>query len=314
MGGTMKPLAVLVFLAAVGSGWAQQLGAPVVSVNGEAITYGEFYKRMSVLPGVGRMAGGQFVLATPGFLTLQQMINEELMIQLAKEKGVAPTDAEIQAEIDLHLKENPDFVKTFLQSGLSEADLRHDIRVQLSEFKVTTMGVTVTDFQVQRYYEDQKRQFTLPKRYRIRVIAASSAEKKQAVDAALGSGKGFAEVAAEHSEDLSRYDGGLIGNVAESALGTNMKTLVTTMQKGQTTPWLAGQSGTELKVFLEDILAEEVLPFDDVLKRDIWKKLMTDRGLVRNNMAQMMREMRAKVNLGLTGTPFDEQLKQAFGD
>ena len=292
---------------------AQSLTDPIVSVNGEAIVTSDYYRRMSVLPGVGRIAGGRFVQATPGFLTLQQLINERLMIQLARKNNVEPTEADITAEIEFRVKEDPEFVRAFLRSGLTEADLRHDLRVQLSEFNVSTMGVTITDFQVEKYYQDQQRQFTLPKRYRLRVIAAVGAEKKQAIDAELAKGTAFSDVATRMSEDLTRVDGGLLGNLAESALGDNMKTIVATMAEGAVSPWLEGESGTEIKIFLEDIMEAEVLPFDDVLKQKIWRRLMLDRGLVRNNMAQLMKDMRDEVQLTFTGTTFDEQLKQAFG-
>ncbi len=289
------------------------LAKPVVTVNGEAISTQNYYKRMELLPGVGRMNGNRFFAATPGYLTLQQLINETLMLQLAKKNGVEPTAAEIEAELQLRIKEEPDYVKDFIRAGLSEAELRHDIKVQLSEFKVATKGVTITDFQVQKYYDDQKRQFTLPKRYRVRLIAGTSAANMTAVDAELAKGTALDKVATDMSEDLSRFDGGLLGNISENALGDSLKTIVTSMKEGAVTPWLKGESGTELKVYLEDILPEEVLKFDDVLKKKIWKKLMTDRGLATNNVAQMMETMRKEAKLTYSGTPFDDQLKQSFG-
>lgn len=310
----MKVLVTLGAVFAAAMALAQtDLSRPVVSVNGQAVTGETFYKRMQLLPGVGRMSGNQFFPATPGYLTLQQLINEQLMLQLAKKNGVEPSAAEIEEELQLRLKEEPDYVKDFLAAGLSEADLRYDIKVQLAEFKVATQGVTITDFQVQKYYDDQKRQFTLPKRYRVRVIAASSAEKKTAVDAELAKGTAFSDVATQMSEDLSRYDGGLLGNISENALGDSLRSVVTSLRKGAVTPWLKGESGTDLKVYLEDVLEEEVLPFDEVLKKKIWKRLMSDRGLVRNNVPQMMETMRKEAKLEFYGSPFESQLRRVFG-
>lgn len=286
---------------------------PMVSVNGETITQGYMYKRMAVLPNVGRVAQGRFVPATPGFLALQQIINERLMIQLAKSKGVEPTDKQITDEINRNVKENPDYIKSFLRSGLTEEDLRYDLKVQLAEFNVTTMGITITDFQVKKFYDDQKRMFTLPIRYKLRVIAVYDLAKKDQIDKELKNGTSFADAATKYSDDLSKIDGGLMGTLGEDALGENIKALVKSMKEGSVSPWLGGESGSEIKLYVEKVLPSEVMPFNDELKLQIWKKLMVDRGQVKNDVSKMMTEMRKNAKYQYYGTPFDPDLKSAFG-
>lgn len=295
--------------------WCQiDASKTIVTVNGDAISTGTYFKRMEVLPGVGSVnSTGQFVSAMPGFLTLQRMINEHLMIQLSRKNGVEPTSAEIDAEIESKTKQNPNFVKGFLQSGLTMDDLKYDVKVQLAEFKVTTMGVTITDFQVKKFYDDNPRQFTLPKRYTIRVIATSDADKKKAIDAELQKKTPFADVATKYSEDISRLEGGLVGTLSEDVLGDNMKTIVTNLKEGEVTPWLKGQNNTEIKVYVEKILPSEVVKYDDNLKKDIWRRLMTDRGRVKNDVNKMMADMRKNAKIEYTGTPFDQSLKDYFG-
>lgn len=315
-GRVMKRAVPFLMLAALAaSAFAQP--APdktMVVVNGDKITGANYVKRMEVLPGVGMLINGRFLEGTPGYLTLQQMINETLMIQLAKDKGVAPTEAQITQEIQDRLKDNPEFAKIFEQMGLTQADLRYDILVQMSEFNLMTMGINIADAQVTRYYEDQKKDFTLPKRYRLRVIAVSSADAKKAVDADIAAGKAFAEIAKERSEDITtKYDGGLMGDIAEEALNANLKPLVIAMKPGQSTAWLKGSAGPEVKVFLESVQESRVLPLDDKLKRQIRRKLMMERGSVRNNVPQWMEEKRKAAKMEFQGTPFDEQLKRVFG-
>lgn len=308
----MKRWALILGMALATASWSQG-SQPVIKVNGESIVQDTYVKRMAILPGVGRLVGNRFVAGTPGFLTLQQMINEMLMVQLAKSKGVEPTAQEIQQELDRNVKDDPEFVKSWLRSGLTESDLRYELKVQLSEFKVTTMGVTITDFQVKKYYDDQKREFTIPKKYRLRIIAANSAEMKKSIDAELAAGKKFEEVASKYSQDISKVDGGLLGDLDESQMTDTVKQLVTPMKAGSSSPWLAGESGTEVKFFVEKITESSVMPFDDLVKYKVWKKLMIDRGNVKNNVAQMMENMRKNAKFEFTGTPFDEQIKQVFG-
>ena len=92
----MKHIALLA-LATLGiatSAFSQD-DKPMVVINGESILRGNYVKRMEVLPGVGKNFGGKFVEASPGFLTLQTLINEMLTLQLAAEKGVTPSEAQI---------------------------------------------------------------------------------------------------------------------------------------------------------------------------------------------------------------------------
>lgn len=304
-------LAVATALIAVGA----QAQDPIVTVNGQPITRTQYVKRMEVLPGVGKSIGGKFFEASPGFLTLQQLINETLMLQLAKDKGVEPSEQQITDEIKYRTDENPNFVTAFTMLGFSQADLRYDIKVQLSEFNLTTMGINIADAQVTKFYEDEKRaQFTLPKRYKLRVITIDTPALKKQVDDQLAAGKPFADVAKEHSKDIiTKYDGGLMGTIAEDSLGTTIKSLVQGMKDGQTSVWLPGQTaGVEIKIFLEKMLPSEVLPLDAKLRQRIRRKLMVDRGNVRNDVEKMMANQRKNAKFEFTGTPFDNQLKQLF--
>jgi parvulin-like peptidyl-prolyl isomerase len=304
---------VLPLLAIISTAAFAQEDKPIISINGESIMRSTYVKRMEVLPGVGKQVAGRFIEETPGFLTLQSLINETLVIQLAAQRGVTPSEAQITEEIDSRTKENPNYVKAFTMLGFTMGELRYDVKVQLSEFNVITQGITIADAQVNRYYQDRKADFTLPKRFRLRVIAVNSDELKKKVDAALASGKKFEEVAAEHSIDIStKYDGGLMGEIPEDSLGGEVKTLVVGLKKGQTTSWLKSPN-SEVKIFVDEILPAKETPLDDTLRRKIRNKLMIDRGNVRNDFQKLMEEMRSKAKVQYTGTPFDERLKDLLG-
>lgn len=284
----------------------------VVVVNGEEIKAGKYYKRMEVLPGVGRMSEGRFMQAAPGFLTLQQMINETLMLQLAKKKGVAPTDAQVNAEVKERLADNPKLLEAFAAAGMAEEDLRYDVRVQLAQFNVQTMGINIADLEVEKFYKENPTIFTTPKRYKLRVIAVASDEKKASVDAALKAGKAFADVAKEFSEDLSKATGGDVGEVAVTQLAEAVKTAIEGAGKGKATDWIKADNSS-IRFFVEDVLPEKVQPYDEKLKRDLRKRLMMDRGGVRNNVAEMMKQMAAEAKIDCPGTLFGEQIKRSFG-
>lgn len=287
---------------------------PMIVVNGETIMRSNYLKRMEVLPGVGKQVGGRFIEGTPGFLTLSAMVNELLTLQLAKEKNVTPTEAQITEEFDFRNKENANYTKAFTMLGFTVADIRTNLKISLAEFNLVTMGVNIADAQVNRYYQDRlATDFTLTKRYRLRVIAVNDDATKKKVDAEIASGKKFADVAAENSIDLStKYDGGLMGDIPEDQLGGDVKTMVTGLKKGQTTSWIKAPS-SEVKIFLEEIFPATVIKLDDILKRKIRNKLMVDRGAVKNDVPKMLEDMRKRAKIDFQGTPFDEELKDLLG-
>lgn len=284
----------------------------MVVINGQAIEAKTYFKRMEVLPGTGQLVNGKFVSATPGYLTLNKIIDETLMIQLAKDKGVAPTETEIDNVIKERLAETPDLIKGLAKIGFTEDDLRYDTRVQLSEYKLQTMGINITDQEIEKFYKENPTMYTMPKRYKLSVIAVDTDEKKRAVDEALTSGKSFGEVAKGYSMDISKGDGGQMGEVPEGVLTGDTLRGVKSTKKGGVTDWLFNGQ-VSVKFLVEDILDQKLVPLDAALKATIRRNLMLDRGRVKNKLGEMMANMRAKAKIDLQGTMFDEQLKSSFG-
>jgi hypothetical protein len=280
-------------------------------VNGNRIVGREYIKRLQVMPNVGRMVNGQFVELAPGFLMLQQMIDELLMIQIAKEKNVYPNDADVDAEVKRKLAVAPGIMEGMLALGLTAEDLRHEAIIDLCEFRVLTMGVTISNQEVEQYYQVHKQDsYTIPKRYVLRVVAVATDEAQRQVDGELAAGTPFAQVAARFSIDASKIAGGFLGPVPEANLGAEAKPVIMNTAKGGTTNWI--RSGTtRLRFHVEDILPSEVIAFEDV-REQIRRKLLTERGMLRNNIPRMLREARRNARVDYQGTPFDLMLKQLF--
>ncbi|MBS1721449.1 MAG: peptidyl-prolyl cis-trans isomerase [Armatimonadetes bacterium] len=284
----------------------------MVVVNGQSIDAKTYYKRMEVFPNVGQLVNGKFVQATPGYLALSKLINETLMLQLAKEKGVFPTDTEVDNRIKELTADNKDLLASLQKIGFSVDDLKYDTRLQLAEFKLQTMGINITDQEVEKFYNENKGSYTLPKRFKLRVIAVDNDAKKQAVDSALSGGKSFGDVARDLSIDLSKANDGQMGEIAEDSLATPTKAAIVSTKKGSTTQWLTN-GDVSVKFLVEDVLEKQLVPLDADLKGDIRRNLMLDRGRVKNDLPKMMEDMRKKSKIELQGTIFDAQLKSAFG-
>ena len=175
----------------------------VATVNGVEIKGDEYYHRMEFLPGVGKNMGDGFAEFPPGFLTLEQLITEKLIFQLAKDKGVMPTDADVQDELRYRLHLNPKLQEDWRASGRTDAELNYQIKFDLAQFDILTAGITVTDQEVEKFYKDNPKQFTSPMLVTLRVIVVRTQPDADAVDKDLASGKTFPDVAKARSADVT---------------------------------------------------------------------------------------------------------------
>ncbi len=287
---------ILMCLAAVTSVQAQDYAKPIATINGEAIQGSDFVRRMIFLPGVGRLEGAKYIETYPGYLAMQQIINERLLLQLAVVKKVMPKPIDISAELDKRLAATPDLLKNLQMVGVTRADLEQSVKVEMAEFNLITMGINITDQEVEAHYKGNPSLFTIPKRYKLRGITVGEGAKAD-VDKALAGGMKFDEAAKKFSIDQAASKGGDIGEIAEPSLAPPTKAALSTTRIGQASAWITGSTGSFYKFYVEDIFAAKLLPLDVTLKAQVRRNLMLDRGRVRNNMDMMMLEMRNKAKL-----------------
>lgn len=301
---------LVLFIACIASAPAQvDVNRVVAIVNGEEIRGAEYYHRMEYLPGVGKRNGQSFSEFPPGFLTLDQLITERLLLQMAKEKGALPSDLEVSNELAVRKEDNPDLVKLWVDSGRNEEDLDYQIRYELSQFKLQTFGISKTDQEVEAYYKANPEQFTNPKQMKLRLILVLSAAEQQATDTDLAAGKSFAEVATARSADASKIAGGEFGTVPITSLNPSTREALSQVKIGETTKWLETKVDGQpafIKFLVENILPEEKLELTPKLKR-IWrKKLMLLAGSVKNNLEVDMKAIRKRSKVEIKQKEFAE--------
>lgn len=283
----------------------------VAVVNGVEIKGDEYYRRMEYLPGIGKMVGNSFASFPPGFLTLEQLITEKLIQQLAKEKGVFPTDQEVKDEIAFALQVDPKTLEDWKASGQTEAEFDALTRYNLCQFKLTTRGVNVTDSEIDKFYKDNIVLFTVAKILTLRVIAVQTEEQAKAVDADLKGGKKFADVAKARSLDVSAAMGGDFGKRSWADLSEAARRSLDNVKVGGTTEWIVG-SNTRVKFMLEAVEPEVVKPLDAMLRRKIRRELMITKGNVKNSEAlgKEMLELRRKSNIDIKQKEFADAYKK----
>lgn len=176
---------------------------------------------------------------------LQQIITLQLYMQKAEKLGIVATDEEIDTKINQdkapYTKE--EFAKRLQEQGLTEDDLKRDIRRNLVIEKLLNKEiaskVTIADADIQNFYNEHKAQFNViePQYYLAHIYVSSlpnapssgipgkaqneaqARAKIQMIFNRLESGEDFASLASRYSEDLdTARSGGELGPTPESQL------------------------------------------------------------------------------------------------
>ena len=160
---------------------------------------------------------------------LDRLIDHHLASQAARARGVAATDAELEADLrEMRSEQASDraFADRLATAGISEEQLRHQRRLSLDMAKLVraAAGAAVSDAAINAYYRDNRNRFLLPEAVTashilVRVNPDASAEqraeaRRRAVgirDQILG-GADFGRTARDLSEDSgTALSGGLVG-------------------------------------------------------------------------------------------------------
>jgi parvulin-like peptidyl-prolyl isomerase len=272
-------------------------GRTVVSVNGEDIKGEEYYRRMEYLPDVGRvLENGSVAVYPPGFLTMTQLIDEHLILQLAKQKGLTPTDQEINDTIKSSLAADPKMMERWMTAGRTEDELKYQFKYQVAQFKLQTQGIIISDQEVQDWYT--KNPPKIPRLVTLRLIAVTDDAKMKAVDADLAAGKSFADVAKDKSEDVTQVNSGAVGTIPIDDLPKPVRDAVDSTTTGAVTGWIEYNNNHE-KYLIESKAQEQKLPLDDTMKERLRRKLMLDKGAVKNNVMKEISDLRKSAKIDI---------------
>lgn len=195
---------------------------------------------------------------------LDELINDEILLQLAQKQNLVATDGEVEdkfTEFKSPYTEE-EFQKQLKDRGVSVDDLRQEIRRKLSIDKLLNREVkskiAITDQDVADYFNQNRGQFNVTEtQYRVAQIivtprkdpqirnrknddATTDLEAKRKIAALLqklNTGADFAQLAADYSEDpTTAATGGDLGYIPESAMDKTdpaLKKAVTSMKAGE---------------------------------------------------------------------------------
>jgi foldase protein PrsA len=173
----------------------------VATVNGQPISRDTFNARLASSP--------------MGKQVLQQLVQETLIEQYAKNNNITVTDADIDAR-ENQIKANfpsGSWEEMLKSRGLSEADVRSALREQVILDKALTKDVTITPAQIQDYFNKNHASFDKPEEVTARHILVPTLTLANQIEADLKAGQNFAELAKKYSTDPGSKDkGGELGS------------------------------------------------------------------------------------------------------
>lgn len=289
-----------------GGGGAPNGDDAIAVVNGEKISTDEYNRYMTQLAqvrvqtqqGIARapVAGG-----TIGFQALEDVIRRQALMQLAKDEGVYPTDADVEVELKYQMARNPNFLQgATKERGLSMDAIKQELRIQLAQDKLITKGITVSDDQVNRYIAANPEKFMEPKRVALRWIAVKDPAKKKQVDDALGA-QPFEAVAQQYSEDPNvRATQARFKTEIYNEFSPALKKLVDGTSENRATEWVKDPGeGAWLKFFVERKVEAKKIDITPTIKETVKRAMATERGRKGSDLDKKLQEkiLAAKVQI-----------------
>ncbi len=193
-----KALRITVGLAGLlmGTFLAACAGGAVATVNGQPVSRSTFDTRLEQSP-MGRQV-------------LQQLVQETLIEQYAKNNNITVSDAEVDAR-ENQIKANfptGSWDEMLKARGLTETDVRSALREQLVLDKALAKDVTITPAQIQDYFNKNRATYDKPEQVSARHILVPNLALANQIEADLKAGQNFTDLAKKYSTDPGSKDKG----------------------------------------------------------------------------------------------------------
>lgn len=238
-------------------------------------------------------------------LTLENLINNELLYQEAKSRRIRVSDREVKNELDRLQSTFPSEkeFRNFLEyERVTLRDLQESMRRTLMVQKLTdslTAGIEIPEVEIKKYYDEHRELFSTPAQYHLAQIVLPSQKEAEKVLKRLYLGEDFATVAKEFSFDsASAKNGGDIGWVLETQLPKEAKEAI---QKIRDNPKAVTSIVSRNNLFyIYKVLEwkpQEEKAYEEV-KEDIKKLLLTEQKNVKTD--HLLAELRQKSKISIS--------------
>jgi len=220
---TVLLAALVAVLAGCGGGGGSVPGDAVAQVNGQQITQAQFTQLLAQAKKSYQSQNKKWPAAgTAEYDTLKTqavayLVQRSEFQQEADKLGVKVSDADVDKRLKQIKKQyfgnsESRYQKQLKQQGLTDAQVRDDLRAQLVQEKIfnkVTSNVKVSDTDVKKYYDQHKTQYGTPEQRDVAHILVKSKALADTLYTKVKSGANFAALAKKYSQDPgSKNQGG----------------------------------------------------------------------------------------------------------
>lgn len=286
-------------------------------VNDEVITFREVVRETQPLIAESQKKGLVDDKARSDLrkMVLERLVEKKLTDQKVKELGIKIGDDEIRQAIDDVKRQNNNMnqqqlVDALKKQGYTLEQYEAQIREQLERLRLVSMEVRskvyVSPKEVEEYYAANLAKYAEDEQFKARHIfikvdeTGPAEELQQAMTRALDilyearSGKDFAELARQHSDDpAAKKDGGDLGSFKRGEMLADLEQALLPLKPGEVGELVKTPSGLHI-VKLEERDSGKVKPFEKV-KTEIEDQLYRTRQDER--FSQWLKELRAKASI-----------------
>ena len=188
---------------------------------------------------------------------LQDLIRQRLIIQEAKDRDITLSESKKDQLFQQHIQSikqrnqlNDDQLEQALQKqGIESLDQYKEVFLQRNQDKLlinelrkqVTSDVTVSDERIQEYYKNNKKQFQVDQQVKASQILIKTNNKEegkakeeiQSIQDMIDNGKGFAEMAKQHSEGPYADKGGELGFIPKGQISEEFDKVAFNLSKGE---------------------------------------------------------------------------------
>lgn len=231
----------------IGRGLWTFVGALVVLLLVVSWSWSQSSGKMKTAAVVGKetISDAEWVAALKqkyGQQVLQDMINRKVVFQEAERQGITADPKMLEKELaqirESYGSENDrDFEQALMrQAGTTIEALTQEITYQWLLRELATQEISVSEDQIQTFYNNNPERFTQPLQVRLWQIVVASKQEADVVVKELKQGANFQTLAKERSIDsLTAASGGDMGwiSLEKSDLPDDAKTMLADLSKGK---------------------------------------------------------------------------------
>ena len=285
-------------------------GEIMATVNGETITKDEYISHLERKVQVlvqSQQGPAQVPVAQPlNFQALNDLVNQRLLLQMAKKEGVLPSTGDVAEEMKFQTSKRADFVSALTGQGLTLTDISNELLVSLARHNLLSKGIKISDDQVNAYIKENPKQFENPALVDLTWVVVKNADDKTKVDSDLKTGQTFAIVAKNYTTASS---GPVYPSREYDKFPARLKGVVDKLSENSTSDWL--QDGNQfVKFHVEKKTAPSKVEIKPWMKTEIARLLAEQKGSAAVDLDKRLLNDRKAATINITKPGLKERFEQ----